>query len=83
MDDMIRKIEESTDMDAFLSFLNELILDFRRNPEEWENRTVDLYLEAVKSWMEDYSSSAFNDIDWRSLSYSTLARMLYMGKIYE
>lgn len=79
----LRQIEEISGREAFLAFLQELIADFRRNPEEWENKTVDLYLEAMLSWIVDYSSSEFNDIDWEDLNYSTMAKILYMGKLYE
>ncbi|WP_458693062.1 DUF7660 family protein [Bacteroides caecimuris] len=56
---------------------------FLKNSEEWENRTIDEFLNAMQSWIEDYSSSEFNDIDWGKVDYSLLARILYMGKIYE
>ena len=78
-----KRIEEISTKEAFLSFLSALIFDFRTKPKEWENQTVDQYLEAMLSWIEDYSSSACNDIDWNHIDYSVLAKMLYMGKIYE
>lgn len=76
-------IEEISDKKAFLVFLSELNNNFLTNSEEWENRTIDEYLKAMQSWIEDYSSSEFNDIDWGKVDYSLLARILYMGKIYE
>ena len=53
------------------------------HPEEWENRTVPEYLEQVANWIEDFSESPANDIDWDNMEFRTLARMLYMGKLYE
>lgn len=83
MDDIQTQIEEISGKEAFLSFLNELIFDFRKNPKEWENPTVDLYLEAIQAWIEDASSSGLNVIDWNGLDYAAMAKLLYMGKIYE
>ena len=77
------QIEKISDKESFLAFLNELIFDFRKNPKEWENSTIDLYLEAMLSWVEDYSSCEYNHIDWNHIDYSAIAMILYMGKIYE
>ncbi len=78
-----KRIEKITDKEDFLTFLNELIFDYRNHPKEWENSTVDLYLEAMLSWIEDYSVSVFNDVDWNNINYAVLAKILYMGKLYE
>lgn len=83
MDCISKRIEEISDKKAFLAFLDELNSSFLTNSEEWENRTIDEFLNAMQSWIEDYSSSEFNDIDWGKVDYSLLARILYMGKIYE
>lgn len=83
MDDIAAKIEEISCKEDFLSFLAQLAADFRASPQEWEDRTVDQYLEAVQSWVEDFSTSEYNDIDWSRVEYSIMARILYMGKLYE
>lgn len=83
MDCISKRIEEISDKKAFLAFLSELNSSFLTNSEEWENRTINEFLDAMQSWIEDYSSSEFNDIDWGKVDYSLLARILYMGKIYE
>lgn len=83
MDCISKRIEEISSKKAFLAFLDDLNSSFLKNSEEWENRTIDEFLNAMQSWIEDYSSSEFNDIDWGKVDYSLLARILYMGKIYE
>ncbi|MCI8554009.1 MAG: hypothetical protein HFJ80_03585 [Clostridiales bacterium] len=83
MKDIRRQIEEISGKEDFLAFLHELAMDFRKYPDEWENRTVDLYLEAMLSWIEDVSSSEWNETDWGHIPYSDMAKILYMGKIYE
>lgn len=44
MNDIINQIEEISDKEAFLSFLEALIFDYRKHPKEWENTTIDVYL---------------------------------------
>lgn len=83
MSDYIEQIKGISNKEAFLEFLYKLVLDFRNNSNEWENQSIDLYLEAMLSWIEDFSSSECNDIDWNTINYSTMAKILYMGKIYE
>ncbi|WP_300877824.1 hypothetical protein [uncultured Bacteroides sp.] len=83
MDCISKRIEKIADKKAFLVFLDELNSSFLTNSEEWENRTIGEFLNAMQSWIEDYSSSEFNDIDWGQVDYSLLAKILYMGKIYE
>ncbi|MBQ8747470.1 MAG: hypothetical protein IJZ08_06355 [Clostridia bacterium] len=83
MDDMVKHIEGVTDKDAFLHFIQKLIDDYRGNLQEWENKSIDEYLGAIRSWIEDFSVSEFNNIDWNKIEYSTIAKILYMGKIYE
>ena len=47
MDDIVAKIEGISCKEDFLSFLAQLAADFRASPQEWENRTVDQYLEEI------------------------------------
>lgn len=69
--------------ETFLSFLGALEEDYRKNPAGWDNTTIAEYLDAMKSWIEDFSDCQWNDIDWDHLDYAVMARILYMGKIYE
>lgn len=83
MENIHKQIEKIKSKDDFLAFLNQLSKNFRENPDEWENKTAGEYIRAMASWIEDYSACPNNDIDWDSLDYKTLAKILYMGKIYE
>ena len=76
MDDLIKQIEAVTDKESFINFLGMLAGDHRCNSKEWENPTIDAYLKAIKAWCEDNGESD-------SLEYRAIAKMLYMGKIYE
>ena len=35
------------------------------------------------AWIDDSSKCPNNDMDWESIDYSIIAKILYMGKIYE
>lgn len=81
MYDITKRIEKISSKKDFLTFLNELIIDFRTNRNEWENLTIDLYLEAILSYIED--SEEMDTLDWNHINCVTFAKLLYMGKIYE
>lgn len=70
------------DKDSFIKYLNLLAKDFEENPQEWENTTVSQYLQSIASWIEDWSSRYGNE-EFEKLDYNEMAKLLYMGKIYE
>ena len=80
---MYQYIEKVTDKETFLRFMKMLIDDFRKNPQEWEQGSIDGYLDAMMTWIDDFSKCPNNDVNWESIDYSIIARILYMGKIYE
>lgn len=80
MTKIIEKIKNKSD---FIRFLNLLSKDFERNPNEWENKTIQEFLEQMASWIEDYSTCPVNDIKWDTIDFKVLAQIVYMGKIYE
>ncbi len=77
---------EVTDRQTFAKFLILLQKDFLDNPDNWENRTLPDFLEALSSYTEDvqgyYDNTKQNinadNPDWRTFSH------LFLGaKIYE
>ena len=70
------------DKDSFIMYLNLLAKDSEENPQEWENTTVSQYLQSIASWIEDWSSRYGNE-EFEKLDYNEMAKLLYMGKIYE
>lgn len=80
---MYKVIEKITDKDSFVQFLNLLSRDYATNQSEWENKSIIEFIEAMSSWTEDFSASPANDIDWEKADYRTMAKILYMGKLYE
>lgn len=76
-----QNVASKTDFVTFMSFL---IDDFKNNSSSWENKNLDSYLEAIKSWVEDmdgfYENSDIpvpNEIDWNVFSDILMAARVY------
>jgi chlorite dismutase len=80
---MIEQINNIQDKNDFIIFVRKLALDFNEHKEEWENISIPDFLEQMTSWIEDYSESPYNDIEWDKPDFQMFAKILYMGKIYE
>ena len=82
MENPVEQIENITNIDDFLCFLTQLSMNAKEHPEEWANQSINDYLGQIASWIDD--EYPFNDvIEWDKVDYKTLAKILYMGKIYE
>ena len=80
---MTKMINNISCKEDFIEYIKYLASDYKNNNSEWENKTISDYLEQMAGWIEDYSESPANDIVWEKVDFQILARMLYMGKIYE
>lgn len=82
---LYNEIKKISDKDQFTEFIGMLIKDFKSNPDVWENRDIESFLEGIKSWVEDMEGYYENNnlqipqnIDW-----NFLANLFYVGKLYE
>ena len=80
--DQLESIASKQDLQAFVLALRR---DLIEHPEEWENDTLDRFLESLAGWIGDMSGYFKNqDIaeppqpDWR-----LVARMLFAASTYE
>lgn len=80
---MVSEIDQIRNKSDFTQFLHWLAEDFQNHSEEWSNRSVPEFLERIASWIEDFSDCPMNDIQWDGFDFKALARMFYMGKLYE
>ena len=69
----------------FLNFMNLLIGDLKSNPEDWENSSLESYLEAIESWTDDMDGYYLNtnqpiptNVNWK-----VFADILIAAKMYE
>ena len=83
--ELYKEVENVGSKEELLSFLGLLINDFKNNPDEWENKSVESFIEGMQSWVEDmegyYENNNIpipNNIDW-----GFFANVFYAGKIYE
>ena len=82
LNETVRQIETRED---FVAMLAELLLDLRTKPEEWENSTLERYLEAIADWTGDSDGYYANrgipvpeQPNWR-----TFGEVLLAAKYYE
>jgi hypothetical protein len=79
------KVGAVTSKCDFVDFVNNLRADLNAHPKEWENNTLDRFLEALSAWTQDmdgyYENHHFpvpTSPSWRDL-----AEMLLAAKYYE
>jgi len=80
--EMVQGIQSRADLVAFIEALTE---DLRSHPERWENQTLDQYLEALGSWLDD-SGGFYRNQGLEvptSPSWKTVADMLIAATMYE
>ena len=83
--DLHAKVDSVGSRDQFVDFLNALRQDAVAQPEEWQNKTLDEYLEALAAWVQDMDGYYKNNN--RSVptspSWRNLAEMMLAAKYYE
>lgn len=81
--DQILFEKDALEKEDFIEFLNLLATDFDEYKEEWVNLSIPDYLERIAGWIEDFSQSPANHINWDKVDFKILAIIFYMGRIYE
>ncbi|WP_313354988.1 DUF7660 family protein [Kosakonia cowanii] len=76
-----KEIKSKADFLAFLTLYNQ---DLKSCPEEWTNRDLPSFLDALKEWIEDMEQYYINtkqevplDISWKVLSDMLMAARVY------
>ncbi len=75
-----------TDRQTFIKFLDLLRKDFLDNPEEWENKTLSDFLEALSAYTQDiqgYYDNTKQNKNADRPDWSTFADIFSGAKIYE
>ncbi len=90
-------LEYVNDEKSFIRFISELIRDrksevktqnetpvdpFGCGPHDWENHTIEDFLESAKAWAEASNFGEFQGLKGAS-TWKKFAVFLYCGKIYE
>ena len=64
--------------DDAVKAIRELMIQFREHPDNWENPTLESFLEALAAWLEDSGRSTDHPPSW-----GLIIQMLEAAKIYE
>ena len=93
MSELHDKLDNVSDMDSFLEFVRELVIDrtdkakdearypYGGQPDGWESSTIEDYLAAAVAWADNsrnLPTGMPSEPSWRGF-----ADFLYCGKIYE
>jgi hypothetical protein len=82
LNDQVRSIQTRQE---FVAFVRELLHNLQASPGEWENPTLESYLEALAAWVEDCDGFYANRGEEvpREPSWKTLGEVLLAAKQYE
>jgi hypothetical protein len=70
----------------FILFTENLRTDFIENKEQWENKTIEDYLEAMSSYVEDidgYYKNTNQNINLEMVNWKVFSDILKGSSIYE
>ncbi|MHB9799638.1 DUF7660 family protein [Pseudomonas sp. MT3] len=82
LDEMLESINTREEFADFICGLKE---DLESNPGEWENPTLERFLDAMEAWVRAMNFYVANsgDEDVLTPSWQTFAKILLASKIYE
>lgn len=82
LDDQIESIETREDFAEFLNVFRESLAS---QPDEWENPTLEKFLDAMEAWVNSMEGYVINsgDTDVLRPSWRTFAKILSAASVYE
>ena len=75
-----------TNRDSFIMFLDLLLKDLKENPKDWENKSLEDFLEALSRYTEDiqgYYDNMNMNIDANKPDWKIFADIFMGARIYE
>jgi hypothetical protein len=75
-----------TDRQSFVNFLEKFHQDLLNNKQDWENKTLEDFLEALTRYADDiqsYYDNTGQNINANTASWQVFADMLQGAKVYE
>ena len=84
----VEQVKSIETRDDFVVFMQHLLRDWRQHPEQWENASLEAYLEAMAAWVQDMDGYYRNlsrpvpklmrhHLTWRNLGEIMLAARVY------
>ena len=85
MVDLYTLAQNAKSKNDFAAFINALLLDLKNNPQDWENKRLEDYLEAMQSWIEDMDGYYINQNlpVPENVSWKVFVDILMAARIYE
>ena len=85
MENLVNNTKAISNQEDFLAFIKLLIEDFKTNGNNWENKTLDTYLEAIESWTEDMDGYYLNTNQKipENINWQVFANILRAATMYE
>jgi hypothetical protein len=85
MIDFSQKISKINSKEDFINFVGLLVDDLKNNPDEWENKSLPAYLDAIARWTDDMEGYYLNNnIEMpKDINWVVFANILMAAKIYE
>jgi hypothetical protein len=83
--ELYERAENVKSREDLFEFINHLRRDLQANKDEWENRTLEDYLEAMAAWicdMEGFYMSKNQPVP-KQPTWKTFADILYASSMYE
>jgi hypothetical protein len=82
LNELVRRIRSRPD---FITFLHAFLSEFRQNPEQWENRDLSSFLNAMSAWVVDMDGYYQNQGECvpDQPSWKTVGEMLLAAAVYE
>ena len=83
--DLKNKVDSVGSRDDFAEFITALRRDLTAHPEEWQNPTLDSFLEALSAWVQDmdgYYQNTRLPVP-TSPNWKNVAEMMLAAKYYE
>jgi hypothetical protein len=80
-----KRVDAIGSRDEFVAFIGALRHDLSVRPEDWQNTTLDGFLEALAAWVQDMDGYYENNClpVPSALNWKNIAEMLLAAKQYE
>jgi hypothetical protein len=82
------KTQDIKNKDDFLLFMNAFLKDLKNDSSSWENKSLDTFLHAMESWIDDMDGYYENlglleEVKLKDINWRVFADILMAARIYE
>lgn len=83
--ELYERVEKVKSRNDLIKFINHLRMDLKINKDDWENITLEDFLEAMEAWVNDMEGLYLNSNEPipKQPSWKTISDMLYASSMYE